>query len=116
MSKLTKFLGNVVGGIFGSEGDMKDYKHAARLFTDNLSALAPKVEFLYHVYFDINPVAARSPGNFGFAKSEANIEVGMLVKSCQVPGVTINTETKNQSGQNVREGTHRYCVDRGYIR
>ena len=99
MSKLTKFLGNVVGGIFGSEGDMKDYKHAARLFTDNLSALSPKVEFLYHVYFDINPVAARSPGNFGFAKSEANIEVGMLVKSCQVPGVTINTETKNQYGK-----------------
>ena len=99
MSKLTKFLGNVVGGIFGSEGDMKDYKHAARLFTDNLSALSPKVEFLYHVYFDINPVAARSPGNFGFAKSQANIEVGMLVKSCQVPGVTINTETKNQYGK-----------------
>jgi hypothetical protein len=99
MSKLTKFLGNVVGGIFGSEGDMKDYKHAARLFTDNLSALSPKVEFLYHVYFDINPVAARTPGNFGFAKSEANIEVGMLVKSCQVPGVTINTETKNQYGK-----------------
>ena len=99
MAKLTKFLGNVVGGIFGSEGDMKDYKHAARLFTDNLSALSPKVEFLYHVYFDINKVAARAPGNFGFAKSEANIEVGMLVKSAQVPGVTVNTETKNQYGK-----------------
>lgn len=99
MAKLTKFLGNVVGGIFGSEGDMKDYKHAARLFTDNLSRLSPKVEFLYHVYFDINPVAARAPGNFGFAKSEANIEVGMLVKSAQVPGVQINTETKNQYGK-----------------
>ena len=62
MSKVTKFLGNVVGGIFGSDGDMRDYQHAARLFTDDYMRLAPKVEFLYHVYFDINKAAARSPG------------------------------------------------------
>jgi len=100
MAKLTKFLGSVVGGIFGSEGDMKDYKHAARLFTDDYMALAPKVEFLYHVYFDINKRAARTPGaNVGWSKSEPNIEVGMLVKSCNVPGVQVSTETKNQYGK-----------------
>ena len=100
MSKVTKFLGSVVGGIFGSEGDMKDYKHAARLFTDDYMRLAPKVEFLYHVHFDINKDAARSPGGpVGWSKSEPNIEVGMLVKACQVPGVTLNTETKNQYGK-----------------
>ena len=100
MSKVTKFLGNIVGGIFGSEGDMKDYKHAARLFTDNYMALAPKVEFLYHVYFDINKDAARTPGSgVGWAKSEPNIEVGMLVKQAQVPGVQVQTETKNQYGK-----------------
>ena len=98
-SKVTKFLGNVVGGIFGGDGDMRDHQHAARLFTDNFMALAPKVEFLYHVYFDINEVAARSPGNFGFAKAEPNIEVGMLVKQCNVPGVNVTTETKNQYGK-----------------
>lgn len=100
MAKLTKFLGNVVGGIFGNEGDMKDYKHAARLFTDEYMRLAPKVEFLYHVFFDINPAAARSPGaNVGWSERNPNVEVGMLVKSCQVPGVQINTETKNQYGK-----------------
>lgn len=100
MSKVTKFLGSVVGGIFGSEGDMKDYKHAARLFTDDYMRLAPKVEFLYHVHFDINKAAARSPGGpVGWSKAEPNIEVGMLVKACQVPGVTLNTETKNQYGK-----------------
>src|SRR6056300_424667 len=101
MAKLTKFLGNVVGGIFGSEGDMKDYQHAARLFTDNYMRLAPKVEFLYHVYFDINKDAARSPGgsSVGWSRAEPNIEVGMLVKSCNVPGVSVNTETKNQYGK-----------------
>jgi len=101
MAKLTKFLGNVVGGIFGSEGDMKDYRHAARLFTDNYMALAPKVEFLYHVYFDINKDAARSPGgaDVGWSRAEPNIEVGMLVKQCSIPGVQIQTETKNQYGK-----------------
>jgi len=100
MAKLTKFLGNVVGGIFGNEGDMKDYKHAARLFTDEYMRLAPKVEFLYHVFFDINPAAARSPGaNIGWSERNPNVEVGMLVKACQVPGVQVNTETKNQYGK-----------------
>ena len=100
MSKVTKFLGNVVGGIFGSDGDMRDYQHAARLFTDDYMRLAPKVEFLYHVYFDINKAAARSPGaGIGFSKAEPNIEVGMLVKACQVPGVNVNTEVKNQYGK-----------------
>ena len=100
MSKVTKFLGNVVGGIFGGDGDMRDYQHAARLFTDDYMRLAPKVEFLYHVYFDINKAAARSPGaGIGWAKSEPNIEVGMLVKACQVPGVNVNTEVKNQYGK-----------------
>ena len=48
-NKVTKFLGNVVGGIFGGEGDMRDAQHAARLFTDNFMRLAPKVEFLYQL-------------------------------------------------------------------
>jgi len=97
-NKVTKFLGQVVGGVFGTDGDMRDYQHAARLFTDNFNALSPKVEFLFHVYFDINKAAVRSP-NLGWAKAEPNIECGMLVKSCQVPGVNINTEVKNQYGK-----------------
>ena len=96
---LTKFLGSIGNGILGGNGDMRDHAHAARLFTDDFMALAPKVEFLYHVFFDINPVAVRSPGNFGWSKTEPRIEAGMLVKQCQVPGVQINTETKNQYGK-----------------
>jgi len=99
-NKFTKFLGNVVDGIFGGEGDMRDYQHAARLFTDDYMRLAPKVEFLYHVSFDIDGAAVRTPDpNSGWSKAEPRIELGMLVKACQVPGVTINTETKNQYGK-----------------
>ena len=100
MAKLTKFLGSVANGIFGSQGDMRDYQHAARLFTDNFMRLSPKVEFLYHVYLDINPAAIRTPNPFyGFNSPEARIETGMLVKNFNLPGVTINTETKNQYGK-----------------
>lgn len=100
MAKLTKFLGSVANGIFGSQGDMRDYQHAARLFTDNFMRLSPKVEFLYHVYLDINPAAIRTPNPFyGFNTAEARIETGMLVKNFNLPGVTINTETKNQYGK-----------------
>lgn len=100
MAKLTKFLGSVANGIFGSQGDMRDYQHAARLFTDNFMRLSPKVEFLYHVYLDINDKAIRTPNPFyGFNEAEARIETGMLVKGFNLPGVTVNTETKNQYGK-----------------
>lgn len=103
-NKITKFLGSVVGGIFGGEGDMRDYQHAARLFTDNTMALAPKVGFLYHVYFGFDGAASRAPvpfgfDLFGFAKSQPQIECGMLVKNVKLPGVQVNTETKNQYGK-----------------
>jgi hypothetical protein len=100
MAKLTKFLGSVANGIFGSQGDMRDYQHAARLFTDNFMRLSPKVEFLYHVFLDINPAAIRTPNPFyGFSSPEARIETGMLVKNFNLPGINVQTETKNQYGK-----------------
>ena len=98
MAKLTKFLGNVFGGIFGSEGDMRDYQHAARLFTDEYMRRAPKVGFLYHVTFNIQNVAIRSPDGI-FNKSSPQIECGMLVKDVKLPGIQVQTDTKNQYGK-----------------
>ena len=98
MAKLTKFLGNVFNGIFGSEGDMRDYQHAARLFTDDYMRLAPKVQFLYHVTFNIQNIALRSTGG-ALNKASPQIECGMLVKDVKLPGVQVNTDTKNQYGK-----------------
>ncbi len=98
MAKLTKFLGNVFGGIFGGEGDMRDYQHAARLFTDQTMRLAPKVGFLYHVTFNIQNLAIRSP-NRAFSKGAPQIECGLLVKDVKLPGVQVQTDTKNQYGK-----------------
>jgi len=98
MAKLTKFLGNVFNGIFGSEGDMRDYQHAARLFTDDYMRLAPKVGFLYHVTFNINNIALRSP-DASFNRASPQIECGMLVKDVKLPGIQVQTDTKNQYGK-----------------
>ena len=97
-NKFTKFLGSVVNGIFGSRGDMSDYQHAARLFTDDYMKLAPKVKFLYHVVFNINQQAIKSPDGI-FNKALPQIECGMLVKDVKLPGVQINTEVKKQYGK-----------------
>lgn len=97
-NKFTKFLGSVVDGIFGSRGDMSDYQHAARLFTDDYMKLAPKVKFLYHVVFNINQQAIKSPDGI-FNKALPQIECGMLVKDVKLPGVQINTEVKKQYGK-----------------
>jgi len=97
-NKFTKFLGSVVDGIFGSRGDMSDYQHAARLFTDDYMKLAPKVKFLYHVVFNINQQAVKSPDAI-FNKALPQVECGMLVKDVKLPGVQVNTEVKNQYGK-----------------
>ena len=100
MAKFTKFLGQIGQGLFGSRGDMSDYQHAARLFTDNVHRLGPKVEFLYHVYLDINDSVIRSPlRQYGFNRTESKIETGLLVKNFNLPGVSVMTETKNQYGK-----------------
>jgi len=98
MAKLTKFLGNVFNGIFQSKGDMADYQHAARLFQDDYMRLAPKVQFLYHVVFNINNASMRSP-DAAFNKGQPQIECGMLVKDVKLPGVQVQTDTKNQYGK-----------------
>ena len=82
------FLDQLVGG-----DTMKDYKHAARLYLDEAFRLAPKNQFLYHVVFNINPAAT---GNMLNAAKGEQIELGMLVKSIDLPQYSFNVEMKNQ--------------------
>ena len=48
------FLDNLVNGALSPKGDMADYTHAARLYTDDNFRLAPKQKFLYHVTLNVN--------------------------------------------------------------
>ena len=82
------FLDQLVNG-----DTMKDYKHAARLYLDEAFRLSPKNRFLFHVVFNINPLAA---GNMLNRAKGEQIELGMLTKSVDLPAYQFNVEMKNQ--------------------
>lgn len=73
----------------GTGDQIKDYKHASRLFVDNNYALSPKYDWMYHVFFDVNPQLSR------IQNREALTETGMLVKSVDLPKFSVETKTFN---------------------
>lgn len=86
MSAFTSFLKELVAG-----DNVKDYQHASRIFRDNTLALAPKHSFLFFVVFEINPQITQYYSMLP--------EYGVLVKSAELPGVSIDTSTLNQYGK-----------------
>lgn len=71
---------------------LRDYRHAARLFTDDQFRLSPKQKFQFHVSFSINRAALLDPS---LVQRHGN-EINMLVKSIDLPGFEIQSETLNQ--------------------
>lgn len=72
---------------------VKSYQHASRLYLDGLYGLAPKASWMYYVVFDINPAAITDPS---WLSKQHTTEVGMLVKSADLPKFSLQTETVNQ--------------------
>jgi hypothetical protein len=72
--------------------NLRDFQHAARLFTDDNLRLAPKTKFLFHVAFSINPGALR---DISLVQRHRN-EINMLVKTADLPNFQIQTEMLNQ--------------------
>jgi hypothetical protein len=103
MSKFTSFLDNVAQGALNPKGNLGDWQHAARLFTDGDQRLAPKTKFLYHVFFEIDPVAAGILPSFS---QKQRTEVGMLVKTADLPKYTAQTSVvkKYNRNKNVQTG------------
>ena len=76
----------------GGQG-LKDYAHAAKTFLPNGYGLVPRNKFLFHTYFNINTgvnVLANA-----FPPEEA-VQIGLMVKTIQLPKFTMETETLNQ--------------------
>lgn len=89
---LNGFLDGLVGGASNPKGNLGDYQHAARLYTDDAFRLSPKVKFLYHVVLELSGAASVViPQLTARHKNEINL----LVKSVDLPKYTINTVTKN---------------------
>jgi len=81
-------LKDTAAGFFGNEY-LRDYTHAAKTFRPNAYQYAPKLKFLFHVYFEINPavyaVGLSTGTNFGLA-----------VKTVKLPSYSFDTHTMNQ--------------------
>lgn len=90
-SKFTGFLDNVASGILGPKGNMADWQHAARLYTDDTQKHAPKLGFLYHVTFTLTKEAQAIIPELA---SYTNV-IGMLVKNVDLPKFQAQTDTKN---------------------
>jgi len=88
------FFDNLVNGALSPKGNMADYAHAARLYTDDNFRLAPKNKFLYHATLNINEnlVNRILPG---WSSRHSN-EINMLVKAVVLPKFDITIETKNK--------------------
>ena len=88
----SKGLRQLVSGLTNPKGNLGDFRHASRLFVDDSFRLLPKSKFLFHVYFRINTNALKS---LNFAFQHRN-EIGMLVKSADLPKFSVQTDTANQ--------------------
>lgn len=102
-NKFNSFLDSVANGALNPKGNLADYQHAARLYTDSNHSLAPKTRFLYHVHFNINRVAQDIIPSID---AKTINEMGMLVKSADLPKFQANVETKKKYNRvkNVQTG------------
>jgi hypothetical protein len=86
-------IGNFLQSVTNTGIQVKDFAHASRLYADNVFALAPKAGWLYYVVFDIEPSAITDKQ---WANQQRVSEVGMLVKSADLPKFNVQTEVVNQ--------------------
>ena len=76
-----------------SETHLRDARHANQIYTQNNFAFAPKTKYMYHVRFDPNDEIGNSATSnvFRFQK-----ELGVLVKSADLPSFRASVESKQQ--------------------
>jgi hypothetical protein len=67
---------------------IRDYQHAARIFVDGNYALSPKYDFLFYVEFVFDPTISQ-------VDAQSNQELGMIVKSVDLPKFTIDLKSHN---------------------
>lgn len=76
-----------------SETHLRDARHANQIYTQNNFAFSPKSKYMYHVRFDPNDEVGNSATSnvFRFQK-----ELGVLVKSADLPSFRASVENKQQ--------------------
>ena len=76
-----------------SETHLRDARHANQIYTQNNFAFTPKTKYMYHVRFEPNDEVGNSATSnvFRFQK-----ELGVLVKSADLPSFRASVENKQQ--------------------
>jgi hypothetical protein len=77
---------------FGNEY-LKDYRHANKTFTANGYENAPRLKFLFHVFFNLNTAQIPALRN---ALGSDQSTIGLLVKNIELPKYRLDVETLNQ--------------------
>lgn len=90
------FLKDAAGGFFGSTY-LRDYTHASKTFRTNSYQNTPKFKYLFHTYFEINPIVFQGflGGRLASNVSEQS-NFGLLVKEVKLPTYSFNTVQLNQ--------------------
>ena len=80
--------------------DVRDYRHAARIFGSNDYARAPKSKYLFYVNFVLNPAASAINMSAPIDPLGPN-ELSYLVKSIDMPKFEIDVQDLNQYNRKV---------------
>lgn len=92
MGKFSGFFDNFASGVLGPKGNLADWQHSSRLYITDNQKHAPKLKFLYHVTFYLT-----SGAKSVIPQVDSHThEIGMLVKSCDLPKYSSNVETKKK--------------------
>jgi hypothetical protein len=83
---------NFVGGLVRPKGIQANWQHASRIFHDDTFRLAPRHKFLYYVLFEIDNSAHRA----SLFTQRHQQEVGLLVKTAELPKFNFDSMVKNQ--------------------
>lgn len=93
MASFTGFLDQLASGILSPKGTLGDYSHASKLFINENLKFAPKQKHLFHVFFQLNSAPASILPEL---EEKHKTEIGLLVKSTDLPKYTADVETKKK--------------------
>ena len=88
----TRFLQGVGEGLLTPKGQSANWRHATKLFIDGNMRLAPRTKFNYYVRFEIDKSVMRVPA----FTNKHHEEIGLLVKTADLPKYNFDSVVKNQ--------------------
>lgn len=93
MARFNGFLDNLQQGLQNPKGTVGDFRHASRLYVDDIFRYAPKSKFLFFVNFELSEEAIRQ---FPVLRQKFIPQLNMLAKTIELPQYSASVDVKNQ--------------------